>query len=263
MNKAKSHKVDNLAQADLALPPGFRARGLRELKDAFIEAVRLAPQEGGGLVTYVHRFDSVEFALIIEPDEPLAQARRAVYAAMNALGDALATHCPPERPLTFDWPDTVRLDGGVIGGVRLGMPAGAKEDMPPDWLVIGVMVRLFVPLFAEAAHALDQRLIEGTSLATEGFEMLDGGAIIESFCRHLLVYVDQWQEAGFQPVGRHYLERLKREVGLDRLVQRGIDDNGDLIVRATKGAMTPAPRVLREALKQPQWLDPATGNPWL
>ena len=70
----------------------------------------------------------------LEPEEPLAAARRAFYAGMNALADALAAHAPPERPITFDWPDAIRIDGVLVGGGRLGWPEGVAEDeVPPGW----------------------------------------------------------------------------------------------------------------------------------
>ncbi len=70
-----------------------------------------------------------------------AQARRAFYAGMHALADALTVYAPPEKPVTFDWPDSIRVDGGLIGGGRLAWPADAKEDEPPEWLVFGAMIR--------------------------------------------------------------------------------------------------------------------------
>ena len=262
MTDSRSSGAQELLRS-LHLPPGFHAVGLREHKDAFREAQRLAPQEGGGLLAFVHRFDHVEFAVVIEPEETLLGARRALYAAMNALGDVLATFCPPEKPVTFDWPDTVRLDGGIVGGVRLAAPPGTGESDIPDWLVIGVMVRLFGPLFANTVHDLDQPLKEGTSLETEGFDVLDGKDIIESFCRHLLVTADLWQEKGFDPVGRQYLERLERRVGADRLKQRGLDIQGDLVERQGKAINEETRRSLIVALAKPQWIDPETDNPWL
>ena len=45
-------------------------------------------------------------------DEALVSARRAFFAGMNALGDAISSHCPPEREVSFDWPDAGRFDGG-------------------------------------------------------------------------------------------------------------------------------------------------------
>lgn len=257
MSRTKIKSENSSGLSSLDLPPGFHARGFRELKDAFIEAQRLAGDEGGGLVTFIHRFDTVEFALVIEPDEPLCSARRAVYAAMNALADIIAAYCPPERAITFGWPDTIKLDQGVIGGVRLAAPKGTGEEEVPDWLVIGLMVRLFVPIAGEAQHEFDTVFTEGTSLATEGFEMLDGGVMIEGFCRHLLYYFDQWQERGFLPVGQNYLERLEKKVGAARLTRYSIDGSGNLV--ASDGRVLD----LRRALEQPGWLDGQMSAPRL
>ena len=35
----------------------------------------------------------------------------------------------------------IRVDGGLIGGGRLGLAAGRAEDEPPEWLVFGAMIR--------------------------------------------------------------------------------------------------------------------------
>src|SRR2546423_6289986 len=117
----------------LDLPPPFRLVMLREVGDAFAHALRIAGQEGAGTLVYVGRFDLAEFAVVLEPEEPLRFARRALYAGMAALIDALAAHAPPEKPITIDWPDAVRVDNGLVGGGRLAWPEGAAEDEPPDW----------------------------------------------------------------------------------------------------------------------------------
>src|SRR5712671_2499187 len=117
----------------LDLPPPFRLLTLREVGDAFAHATRVAATEGAGTLVYVGRFDLVEFAVVLEPEEPLKTARRAIYAGLAALADALAVHAPPERPIEFSWPDTVRVDGGIVGGGRLAWPPGDDESEPPDW----------------------------------------------------------------------------------------------------------------------------------
>jgi hypothetical protein len=81
----------------LDLPPPFRLVTLREVGDAFAHATRVAAEEGAGTLVYVGRFDLAEFAVVLEPEEPLKTARRALYAALTALADALAVHAPPER----------------------------------------------------------------------------------------------------------------------------------------------------------------------
>ena len=213
-------------------------------------------------IVWVRRFDVIEFAVVLEPDEPLTGARRALYAAMNAVADALSAIAPPEKPVTFAWPDTILVDGGILGGIRLIWPDGAAEDAIPDWLVAGFVLRSIIPhvrVTAPGAHVLDERTIKGTSLATEGFEMLDGAALISSFARHLLVHVDGWQAKGFTPIGRDYLARMPRSKGQ----VRGIDANGDLLERRLADMKTVARRALVPALTAPGWLDPQTQEPWL
>src|SRR2546428_9203785 len=88
--------------AVLDLPPPFRLVPLREAGDAFAHATTIAAEAGAGTLVWVGRFDLVEFALVLEPDEPLRSARRAFYAGMTALADALLVHAPPEKIIAFD-----------------------------------------------------------------------------------------------------------------------------------------------------------------
>src|ERR1700743_1795503 len=94
----------------LSLPPGFRLVTWREVGDAFAHAKAHAAELGAGTLVFVGRFDLSEFAVVLEPDEPLATARRAFYAGMSALVDALVVRAPPEKPIEIVWPDTVLVD---------------------------------------------------------------------------------------------------------------------------------------------------------
>src|SRR6059058_4430705 len=82
----------------LDLPPPFRLVVLREVGDAFAHACAHAAELGAGTLVFVSRFNAAEFAVVLEPEEPLASARRAFYTCMLALGDALAACAPPEKP---------------------------------------------------------------------------------------------------------------------------------------------------------------------
>lgn len=235
----------------LDLPPPFRAVALREVGDAFAHAVAIAEREGAGTLVHVGRFDLAEFAVVLEPDEPLRTARRTIYAGMAALADTLAAHAPPEKPMSIVWPDTLLVDGGLVGGGRLAWPAGADEAAPPPWLVFAGMIRTVA--IGENEPGLNPL---AAALADEGFVDLGSGRLIESFARHLMVAIDAWQEDGFAAIAKSYLSRLTPEKG----VRRDIGDNGDLLIRrAGKGAAERRP--LMAALAQPSWLDPATGGP--
>ena len=125
----------------MTLPPPFTLVRLRELGDAFAHAKSIAPKQGAGTLVYVGRFDLAEFAVVLEPDEPLRLARRAFYAGMAALADALAAQAQPETEIAIDWPDSISVNGGLVGGGRLAWPQGGADDATPPWLVFGAMIR--------------------------------------------------------------------------------------------------------------------------
>lgn len=234
----------------LDLPPPYSLIMLREVGDAFAHAKTVAADAGAGTLVYVGRFDVAEFAVVLEPDEPLREARRAFYAGMHALADALTFYAPPEKSITFDWPDGIRVDGGLIGGGRLAWPADAKEDEPPEWLVFGAMIRTVA--MGEGEPGL--KPLE-SALEDEGFDDVSSGRLVESFARHLMFVTDAWQENGFDTVAKGYLQRVAPESG----VSRQIDPHGNLLVRRVGKADTER-RALVPALQTPSWLEALTGG---
>jgi biotin-(acetyl-CoA carboxylase) ligase len=187
----------------LDLPPLIRLVTLREVGDAMAHATAIAAEEGAGTLVHVGRFDLAEFAVVLEPDEPLWQARRAIYAGSAALADALAVHAPPEKPIAFDWPDAIRVDRGLVGGVRLEWPADADENEPAPWLVFGAMIRTVS--LGENEPGLTPL---SAALEDEGFDGLGSGRLVESFTRHLMNAIDAWNDKGFGEIEKNYLARL-------------------------------------------------------
>src|SRR5215472_15773116 len=232
------------AQVAIDLPPPFRPVKLREVGEAFLQAQSLAAHEGAGTLVYVGRFDVVEFATVLEPDEPLRLARRAVYVGLNALADALTAHAPPGRPVTFGWPDAIHVDGGLVGGGRLAWSTSSGEDRVPDWIVFGGLIRTVSLGRHEGVHSL------ASALEDEGFLEFNSDRLIESFARHLMSNVDVWQSLGFDAIARHYLERLVVEKG----ASAALAENGDLLVQ-WRGAKKPDRHSLLDALTSPTWLD--------
>jgi hypothetical protein len=235
----------------LDLPPPFRLVALREAGDAARHASAHAGELGAGTLVFVGRFDLAEFAVVLEPEEPLADARRVFYAGMVALVDALAALAPPETPIAIDWPDAVAVDGGLVGGGRLLWPDTA-EDAVPDWLVFGAAIRIVsMSRDGPGLHKLS------TALADEGFGDIGAERLVEGFARHLMTALERWREAAFAQLAVDYVARLRPEPGARRMLAA----NGDLLIeRAGRRAET---RRLRPALALPSWLDPQTGGPRL
>jgi biotin-(acetyl-CoA carboxylase) ligase len=242
-----------LADQPLDLPPGYSLVALREHGDAYTHACGIASQSGAGTLVWVRRYDLVEFAVVLEPEEPLRAARRALFAGMNATADAIAAHCPPEREVTFGWPDTILFDGGVLGGGRLGWPTDCAETEVPAWLVFSVMLRA-----ADMAQIDEVQSAAGVSLLGEGFQMVETDAIVESFARHLMTAFDTWNERGFEKIARDYLERLPKSKAGER---RGIDANGDLLTSMPAEKGPPQRARLVEALAKVAWYDEGHRGP--
>lgn len=204
---------------------------LREAGDALARAVALAPEHGAGTLAWVRSAARIEAAVVLEPEQPLAAARPALYAAASALADALAAFGPPEVPLTFRWPNLVFVNGGQVGQARIAWPAGAAEDAVPDWIAVGVEARLSFPQGWEPGHGLHQ-----TALTEEGWDAAEAGAaeLTAAWARHLMAGLAEWQRSdvtgGFRRLAERFLARMEQDARSEG-GKRGLDPaTGDLVV---------------------------------
>ncbi len=235
---------DSLGDSLPPLPSLFAPVMLREGGDALAHAVELAPEipppavpgapfcgaaRGAGTLVWVRAPDHAEAAVVLEPELPLGQARLAYLAAANALADALSAIAPPELPVTWRWPGTLCVNGGVVGGMRLALPAGVAADAIPDWMVVGFKLRLAWP----------ETIITGehpgeTALTEEGFEDITPAGLTEAWARHLMANLDEWQARGARRVAEKYLARLEDCAG-ETGVKRGIDPQTAALVLDREG----------------------------
>ena len=189
----------------LTLPPPYAAHHVAGGDIA--EAAVARATDGAGTLVWSQRPGEapgrLDFAVVLEPDEPMSAARRAAAAGHVALAEALAAHCPPERAVRLSPQGEVTLDTSRLGGIRIVAPGGVAEDAVPDWLVVAV------DLIADRDH-LDHpgTVPHSISLKEEGFE--DPPAGVESFAAHLMLAFDRWRHEGWGWVARRASERLDR-----------------------------------------------------
>ena len=105
------------ATRSLDLPPPYTLVTLREAGDAFQHACRIAPEAGAGTLVWVGRYDLIEFAVVLEPEEPLQTARRAFYAGMTALSMEVRQKLESIRPRTIG--QAGRIDGMTPAALTL------------------------------------------------------------------------------------------------------------------------------------------------
>ena len=212
----------------------------------------MAAEEGAGTLVHVGRFDLAEFAVVLEPEEPLRTARRTIYAGLAALADALAAHAPPEKPIDIVWPDAIarRRRAGRRGAPCL---AGRRRlrTPPPPWLVFAAMIRTVAtgehePGLHPFAAALDA---EGLSISAPAAWSKVLRAI--SWLRSMpgsRTASPKWPEA--------ICRALPRKPGV-----RGESTTTAIFWCDRAGKAGTERRKLAPALAQPSWLDPATGAP--
>ncbi len=228
-----------------ALPSLFQPIALREAGDALARAIALAPEKGAGTLAWVGAYARAEAALVLEPEMPLRPARLAFLAAANALADALVALGPPECLVHLGWPGRLLVNHGGCGRLRLAAPPGAAEDSVPDWLVVGMEVRIAFPEGHEPG-----RDPGATALREEGFEPeVTAAEITAAWARHLMAGLDAWhaegEARGARRIAETYLARLVDEAATPGL-RRGLDPgSGDLILDASG---TREVRSLRAAL---------------
>ncbi len=224
----------------LYLPPPFtevRATG----QSAFDEAIRRASADGAGTLVWRHEGALLDVAVVLEPEQKLAEAKMAFFACMAAIGDALSAHCPPERVVRFGFPDVVMYDAARMGGARFAVAPETTADDVPDWMVFGV------ELIADRDHlSAPGEFPESTSLSEEAFEA--PAAIVESFASYLMLYFDRWTHEGLRAVTDRYLERIDPPMLSGT---RAIDAAGDLVEKTPSGAVRRLP--LEQGLAACRW----------
>ena len=236
-------------------PPLLKPLAVTPDLDPFERAVKLAAEgaEAGTLLWSIGQ-DTCQCAVVLAPEQALEPSLPIVLIAMLGLADGLGALVPPMVAVTFGWPDRIEVNGGVAGGVRFASAPTEASDAVPDWLVIGVSIAVRGPWAEDVRHDRQR-----TTLAEEGCGDVLTSDLLEAFARHLLGWINRWQEDGVEPVKQAWLSRAtglgKRvEIRLDDQVRagtfEGITETGAMRLARDGVAQTVA---LDEAMKVPTW----------
>lgn len=201
-----------------------------------------AGRAGAGDVFWARATDRMDVAIVLEPEVPLDQSMHMPFAAMVALGDALGALAPAEVGVYYRWPGDIIVNGARAGTVRFAIPADADPAEPPAWLVIAVTVAIMADL-SNPDPGLDT---DNTALYEEGCVDVTRTTLIESFCRHFLVWIRNWEDDGFRQISEVWMERARQftsEIAVDRVAGTllGLDEAGNLLVRPDDGVPVPLP----------------------
>ncbi len=181
--------------SDPVFPPLFRGQAVEGRTDPFAKACALAALGcDGGTVIYNIRADRLAAAIVFAPEVVLEDAMAMLPACGVGFQNALGALAPPEVAVHLTWEGGILVNGASCGRLRAAAADCGPEEVP-DWLVVG----LEVPLIAEDADA-PGAAPDRTSLYEEGCVEVAPDALLESWSRHTLVWINRWSDDGAAPL---------------------------------------------------------------
>jgi len=217
------------------LPPVYRLVAVAAGQNPEARARELAA-EGADPATIVcaDRSDRLDCSVVLHPGMKLAEARLVVYVAMLGLGDALGAVVPPGIDVTYRWPNVIEANIGPAARIGLFSPGGRL----PPWMTLRAVVAVSTAVDGDP----DAPAFE-TTIADEGGPEVTVTELLESYTRHLLSWMNRWEEDGFAPVRAMWLrhapshgQKIQVLVGKRRLTGlfRDIADDGAMILQGPR-----------------------------
>ncbi|MHA1189536.1 MAG: DUF4444 domain-containing protein [Alphaproteobacteria bacterium] len=214
-----------------SFPPLLSGRSVAARLDPFEKALAATITDGvePGAVYFSETDDALRAAIVLAPELPLADAIGVVLAVQLGLADSIGALAPPEVAIHFRWPDRMKVNGALCG--RFQVAASTTDpDTEPDWLIVGVNVPVQVTTGAEPGERVDE-----TVLHEEGCADLTVPQIIESWSRHMLVWINRFVSDGIAPLHeawRGKCDSLGEEItDPEPGLFVGLDEKGGMLLR--------------------------------
>lgn len=200
----------------------------------------------GGTVLYDLGQDILRVAIVFAPEMDLSKAMSMLPVCAVGFQNALGALAPPEVAVHVDWGGGIRVNGALCGRFRAAASAQAPRDLP-DWLVIGLELRLW-PEHEDGGITPDQ-----TALFSEGCADVAPDQLLESYTRHMLVWLNRWEQEGAKPLHsewRGIVHGMGEEIEiLDRSgTFMGVDEEFGLLLRGPRDTtLIPLTQLLEDA----------------
>ncbi|WP_208349522.1 biotin/lipoate--protein ligase family protein [Pseudaestuariivita rosea] len=180
-------------------PPLLQGYGVTGAMDPFDQAqAQAALGCDAGLVVHNVQADRLRAAMVFAPEVPLDQAMVMLPACGIGFQNALGALAPPEVAVHLEWAGGIRVNGASCGFFQAAS-SGTDGSQAPDWLVIGLEVPFIQPSNAPGLTP-DQ-----TALYDEGCVDIDPAQLLESWARHMLVWINRWSDEGTGPLHREWM----------------------------------------------------------
>ena len=194
---------------------------------------------GAGDTVWSKDKSNVSLAIVLEPEIILENAVQMIPLAVVACGDCIGALAPPQIAVTYRWPSDILVNAGKTGEIRAASGDAYASDEVPNWMVIGIDLRLSnEPGAPEPGHQSDV-----TTLEEEGCSRISHTQFIESFSRHFLAWLNIWESDGFKPVSNAWAFRAEGREHPLVLNHAGehhegtfhsLDENGNILLKTAQ-----------------------------
>ncbi len=150
-----------------------------------------------GLVVYNLAPDTLRAAIVFSPEVPLEDAMAMLPLCGVGLQNALGALAPPEVSVHLEWSGAIRINGAHCGHLEVAA-SHSEPKAYPDWLVVGLTMPLW-PESEDTGLSPDQ-----TALYAEGCADVDAVALLESWARHTLAWINRWMDEGNSPLHKEW-----------------------------------------------------------
>nr|WP_321253430.1 DUF4444 domain-containing protein [uncultured Ruegeria sp.] len=184
-------------------PPLLTGHPVQGGEDPFDRAQAMAALGcDAGAVVYNIQADRLRVAIVFAPEVPLQDAMAMLPLCAVGFQNALGALAPPEVAVHLGWDGLVCVNGARCGQFRAAASATSLEEIP-DWLVIGWELALLQTSDAPGENP------DVTALYDEGCAEVGPVQLVESWSRHMLTWLNRWQEDGNGPLHAEWMGLLR------------------------------------------------------
>lgn len=225
-------------------PPLLRGEAVPQHSDPFAKAQSMALSGADpGLVCWSEDEAAMRAAITFAPEMPLQDAVGVSFAVAIGFCDSLGALAPPEVGVHFVWPNGFKVNGARCGHMRVAASTQDPEA-EPDWLAVAIDVPILPAKDNEPGETPNE-----TALIEEGCAGITSTALIESWSRHTLVWINRFLDDGFAPLHKDWCGRCD-EIGEDIATPEpgtfvGLDEKGGMLLRdGAETRVIPLTRIL-------------------
>ena len=184
-------------------PPLLTGHPVQGGEDPFERAQAMAALGcDGGTVVYNIQADRLRVAIVFAPEVVLRDAMAMVPLCAVGFQNALGALAPPEVAVHLGWDGLICVNGAKCGMFRVAA-SDADPEAEPDWLIVGWDLALLQTSQAPGENP------DVTALYDEGCADVSATQLVESWSRHIMTWLNRWQEDGNAPVHSEWLGLLR------------------------------------------------------